>query len=98
MNANHASSIANPTLARKIKVLIVEDSSVIRSLLSRWLSAEADIEVVGTAIDGSQGIVKARELSPDIVLLDIEMPVMDGMTALPEILKAANRECRRSAG
>lgn len=91
MNANHASSIANPTLARKIKVLIVEDSSVIRSLLSRWLSAEADIEVVGTAIDGSQGIVKARELSPDIVLLDIEMPVMDGMTALPEILKAAPR-------
>lgn len=76
-------------LARKIKVLIVEDSAVIRSLLSRWLSAEADIEVVGTANNGSEGVQRAGELSPDIILLDIEMPVMDGVTALPGILKAA---------
>jgi two-component system, chemotaxis family, protein-glutamate methylesterase/glutaminase len=75
--------------ALKIKVMIVEDSAVIRGLLTRWLSAEADIEVVGCAINGEEGVRRAGELSPDIVLLDIEMPVMDGVTALPGILKAA---------
>jgi two-component system, chemotaxis family, protein-glutamate methylesterase/glutaminase len=75
--------------ARKIKVLIVEDSAVIRSLLSRWLSAEVDIEIVGTAINGRDGMERAAQVNPDIVLLDIEMPVMDGLTALPGILKAA---------
>jgi two-component system, chemotaxis family, protein-glutamate methylesterase/glutaminase len=86
-----ATSVASLAPARKIRVLIVEDSSVLRGLLSRWLSAESDIEIVGAAIDGRQGVEKAKELTPDVVLLDIEMPIMDGMTALPEILKVAPR-------
>lgn len=89
MNATRATIAANSAPVRKIRVLIVEDSSVIRGLLTRWLSAEADIEIVGAAIDGKQGIEKAKLLIPDIVLLDIEMPIMDGMAALPEILKVA---------
>ena len=79
----------NPTAARKIKVLIVEDSAVIRSLLTRWLDAEGDISVVGTANNGREGVQRAGEMTPDVVLLDIEMPVMDGLTALPGILKSA---------
>lgn len=82
----------SPSIApapRKIKVMIVDDSAVIRGLLSRWLSAETDIEVVGTANNGREGVARAGELSPDIVLLDIEMPIMDGVAALPGILKAA---------
>jgi two-component system, chemotaxis family, protein-glutamate methylesterase/glutaminase len=75
--------------ARKIKVMIVEDSAVIRSLLTRWLSAEADIEIVGTANNGREGVERAGQMCPDVVLLDIEMPIMDGVTALPGILKAA---------
>jgi two-component system, chemotaxis family, protein-glutamate methylesterase/glutaminase len=75
--------------ARRIKVMIVDDSAVIRSLLTRWLSGEADIEIVGTANNGREGVARAGELTPDIVLLDIEMPVMDGVTALPGILAAA---------
>jgi two-component system, chemotaxis family, protein-glutamate methylesterase/glutaminase len=89
MNSTPTLNTLNEAPARKIKVLIVEDSSVIRSLLTRWLSAEADIEVVGMAIDGRHGIQRAKDLGPDVVLLDIEMPIMDGMSALPEILKAA---------
>ena len=79
----------HPTAARKIKVLIVEDSAVIRSLLTRWLDAESDIAVIGTAINGREGVQRAGEMTPDVVLLDIEMPVMDGLTALPGILKSA---------
>ena len=77
----------HPTTARKIKVLIVEDSAVIRSLLTRWLDSEDDIAVVGTANNGREGVQRAGEMTPDVVLLDIEMPVMDGLTALPGILK-----------
>ena len=79
----------HPTTARKIKVLIVEDSAVIRSLLTRWLDSEDDIAVVGTANNGREGVQRAGEMTPDVVLLDIEMPVMDGLTALPGILKSA---------
>jgi two-component system, chemotaxis family, protein-glutamate methylesterase/glutaminase len=76
-------------VARNIRVMIVDDSAVIRSLLSRWLSAEADIDVVGTASNGRDGVLRAGECEPDIVLLDIEMPIMDGLSALPGLLKAA---------
>ncbi len=74
---------------RKIRVLVVDDSAVIRSLVSRWLSGEADIEVVGAAINGKDGVDQAEKFKPDLVILDIEMPVMDGVTALPAIRKAA---------
>jgi two-component system, chemotaxis family, protein-glutamate methylesterase/glutaminase len=77
------------SVARKIKVMIIEDSAVIRSLLTRWLSGEPDIETVGTANNGRDGVARAGEWQPDVVLLDIEMPIMDGITALPGILKAA---------
>jgi two-component system, chemotaxis family, protein-glutamate methylesterase/glutaminase len=89
MTLSPAPAHPSPSLARKIKVLIVDDSAVIRGLISRWLSAEADIEIVATANNGRDGVLRAGEASPDVVLLDIEMPVMDGITALPGILKAA---------
>jgi len=72
-----------------ITVLLVDDSAVVRGLLSRWLDAETGIEVVAKAIDGVQGVRFAGEFKPDVVVLDIEMPRMDGITALPQILKAS---------
>jgi two-component system, chemotaxis family, protein-glutamate methylesterase/glutaminase len=77
------------SLTRKIRVMIVEDSLVIRGLLTRWLSAEGDLEIAGIAVNGREAIRLASDLAPDVILLDIEMPVMDGMTALPEILKCS---------
>jgi two-component system, chemotaxis family, protein-glutamate methylesterase/glutaminase len=75
--------------ARKIRVMIVEDSVTIRGLLTRWLSIEPDLEITGIAVNGREAIRLSGDLKPDVILLDIEMPVMDGLTALPEILKCS---------
>jgi two-component system, chemotaxis family, protein-glutamate methylesterase/glutaminase len=89
MTANTTNLKISESAARKIRVLIVEDSSVIRGLLTRWLSAEADIEIAGIAVNGREAIRLAGDLQPDVIVLDIEMPVMDGLTALPDILTHA---------
>ena len=72
-----------------IQVLLVDDSAVIRGLMSKALSNDADIVIAGSAANGEMAINMARDLKPDIVILDIEMPVMDGITALPKILAAS---------
>lgn len=69
-------------------VLLVDDSAVARGLIQRGVEADPDIRVIGTASDGRAAIELARSLGPDVVLLDIEMPVMDGLQALPHILAA----------
>lgn len=69
------------------KVMLVEDSAVVRGMVRKWLEALPGIEVVQTAGNGQIAIELAGKLMPDIIILDIEMPVMDGITALPEILR-----------
>ena len=73
--------------SQHIGVLLVDDSAVIRSALSKIIEAESDLKVVGSASNGESAIVAAKLYKPDIIILDIEMPVMDGLTALPELLK-----------
>ena len=70
----------------KIRVLIVDDSSVARLALQSILERDRDIQVVGLAADGAEGLQKVRELRPDVVTLDVQMPVMDGLTALKFIM------------
>lgn len=72
-----------------IRVLLVDDSAVIRGLVTKALSEEPRISVVGSAFDGNLAIQMAKTLQPNIIILDIEMPNMDGITALPEILKVS---------
>jgi len=67
------------------RVLIVDDSAVMRRAITRILEADPAVEVVGTARDGADGLAKAKTLAPDVITLDIEMPVMDGLTALRRI-------------
>lgn len=72
---------------RKIKILIVDDSAYSRQALIRALSHSNSIEIVGTARDGEEGLKKALNLSPDIVLLDLQMPVLDGFGFLKILMK-----------
>lgn len=70
-----------------IRVLIVDDSRVMRSSISRILSKDSSIEVVGTAQDGREAVEKAESLKPDVITMDVEMPVMNGIDALRRIME-----------
>lgn len=74
------------TLGRKIKVLIVDDSAIVRKILSETIASEPDMEVVGTAPDPYVARDKIIALSPDVLTLDIEMPRMDGITFLKRLM------------
>ncbi|HWP41661.1 MAG TPA: chemotaxis response regulator protein-glutamate methylesterase [Blastocatellia bacterium] len=71
---------------RKIRVLVVDDSAVMRKLIPSLLDREETIEVVGTAIDGDFALNKLDQLRPDVVTMDVEMPRMDGLSALKQIV------------
>ncbi|HQE66304.1 MAG TPA: response regulator, partial [Bacillota bacterium] len=66
----------------KIRVLIIDDSAFMRVVISDMIKSDADIEVAGTARNGKEGLEKAILLKPDIITLDIEMPVMNGLETL----------------
>ena len=68
-----------------IRVLIVDDHAVVRMGLKMFFDHQPDIEVVGEAADGSEGVAMARRLEPDVVLMDLLMPTMDGVTAIGRI-------------
>ncbi len=67
--------------AKKFRVLIVDDKPAMRQAFSNMLYFEEDLDIIGTAEDGAEAVKKASELAPDVILMDIEMPVMDGITA-----------------
>ncbi len=72
---------------QKIKVLVVDDHTIIRDGICALLALSGDIEVVGEATNGSEALDRVRELSPDVVLMDIAMPVMGGLEATRRISK-----------
>ena len=72
---------------RKIRVLVVDDSVVVRKIVTESLTVDPEIDVVGIAANGKIALAKIPQLNPDIITLDIEMPVMDGLQALVEIRK-----------
>ncbi|HJF19284.1 MAG TPA: response regulator transcription factor [Enterococcus columbae] len=71
-----------------IRVLLVDDHEMVRLGVSSYLSIQDDIEVVGEAEDGNQGVQKALELRPDVILMDLVMEVMDGIEATKQIMAA----------
>jgi len=74
--------------ANPIKVMIVDDSAVVRGLVARWVDEESGLVVVARHANGRLAVDYIVRSAPDIVLLDIEMPVMDGLEALPLLLDA----------
>jgi two-component system, chemotaxis family, protein-glutamate methylesterase/glutaminase len=71
----------------KIKILIIDDSAFMRKLISDFFSLDSRFEVVATARDGKDGLVKLEKYKPDVITLDVEMPVQDGITTLKEIMR-----------
>ena len=78
---------ADSASAKRIRVMIVDDSIVIRRALSKWLGEMPDVQIVAAHINGRRAVDDITNSQPDVVILDIEMPGMDGLTALPLLLQ-----------
>ena len=76
----------------KAKILVVDDRALFRKGIISLLSQIEDLEIIGEASNGEEGVLKAKELKPDIVLMDVEMPEMDGVEAVKHI--KALPECK----
>jgi len=74
-------------MTNKIRIMLVDDHAVVRSGLGAFLSVNPDLELVGEAENGEQAVVRANILKPDVILMDLMMPVMDGVAATQAIKK-----------
>lgn len=74
-------------MKRRIRVLVVDDSALMRKLLAQILESDPGIEVVGTAINGEFALRKIEELSPDVITLDLEMPGLNGIAVLKQVMR-----------
>ena len=77
----------NASITNKVRVLVVDDSALMRKLIPQMLEADRSIEVVGTAMDGNFCLKKIEELKPNVVTLDLQMPGMNGIDTLKEIMR-----------
>ncbi len=78
-----------PIRVMPIRVMVVDDSAVVRGLIAKALESDPDISVVARAQDGQAALMQMERVEIDVIVLDLEMPVMDGLTALPLILARA---------
>ncbi|WP_405737267.1 response regulator transcription factor [Streptomyces sp. NBC_01537] len=74
-----------------IRVLLVDDHQVVRRGLRTFLEVQPDIEVVGEAGDGDEGVLRAQELNPDVILMDVKMPGTDGIAALRKLREEGSK-------
>lgn len=81
-----STSRASSAARDRIRVMVVDDSVVVRGLIARWLEEQPDFEVVASLRTGREAVDQVEKLDPDVAILDIEMPVLDGISALPLLL------------
>ena len=82
-------ALRQPASARRVRIMLVDDSAIVRGFMRRWIEEDPRIELVKACSDGAQAVAEASIIRPDVIVLDIEMPNMDGLTALPQLRKAA---------
>src|SRR6478735_7465593 len=75
------------TAARRIRVMLVDDAVVVRGLFARWVESEPDLDVVATLRTGREAVDQLGRVDPDVVVLDVDMPDLDGIAALPLLLE-----------
>src|SRR5262245_66432153 len=107
MNITVARPPLRPAAAqRSIRVMVVDDAVVVRGLIVRWIEAEPGLEVVAALRSGREAIAQIAQSDPDVVVLDVDMPDMYGIAALPRLLAAkpdlivimAAKQTHRNAG
>lgn len=76
----------SPAAARRVRVMIVDDAVVVRGLFTRWVEAEPDLELAASLRTGREAVDQLERADPDVVVLDVDMPDLDGMAALPQLL------------
>src|SRR3978361_872037 len=81
-----AFSVRESAEAEPLRVMVVDDSVVIRGLISRWIESEPDMVVAASLRTGLDAVNQIERANPDIAVLDIEMPDLDGISALPQLL------------
>jgi len=81
-------TLHSATAQRPIRVMVVDDAVVVRGLIARWVESEPGLEVVAALRSGREAIAQVAHVDPDVVILDVDMPDMDGITALPRLLAA----------
>src|ERR1700758_5791988 len=84
--ASVSSSTTTSARREPLRVMVVDDSVVIRGLISRWIGAEADMMVAASLRTGLEAVNQLERINPDVAVLDIEMPELDGISALPQLL------------
>jgi two-component system chemotaxis response regulator CheB len=87
MNVIVAPAPSRNTAQERIRVMIVDDAVVVRGLFARWVEAEPDLEVVASLRTGRDAVNQVERVEPDVVLLDVDMPELDGIAALPLLLE-----------
>jgi two-component system, chemotaxis family, protein-glutamate methylesterase/glutaminase len=80
--------LSSAAAQRTIRVMVVDDAVVVRGLIARWVESEPGLEVVAALRSGREAIAQIGHVDPDVVILDVDMPDMDGITALPRLLAA----------
>lgn len=83
-----AAASAGDAAQKYYRVMLVDDSVVVRSMITRILESDPQIKIVASVANGQQAVESVARHNPDVVVLDIEMPVMDGLTALPKLIEA----------
>lgn len=86
MNALAATTPIEAAARKRLRVMIVDDAAVVRGLFARWVTAEPDLDVIALLRTGRDAVDEIERADPDVVVLDVEMPELDGISALPLLL------------